>query len=57
MSTDKSQELPAFVNAPSRSEPITDLASMMVSHMQDFQRFNKAPPEKIIFYRDGVSEG
>ncbi len=30
---------------------------MMVSHMQDYQRHNKVLPEKIIFYRDGVSDG
>ncbi|KAL7419979.1 Protein argonaute [Cryptotrichosporon argae] len=40
-----------------RQEIIADLKRMMVSHIGNFGKRTRAKPAKIIFYRDGVSEG
>ncbi|XP_017882046.1 protein argonaute-2 isoform X2 [Ceratina calcarata] len=42
---------------PPREEIIQHLEQIMVIHLQAFERLTKTPPAKIIFYRDGVSEG
>uniref|UniRef100_A0A061QLG7 Putative argonaute n=1 Tax=Cupiennius salei TaxID=6928 RepID=A0A061QLG7_CUPSA len=39
------------------TEIIVDLQSMVVDLLRAFYRHTKKKPEKIIFYRDGVSEG
>ena len=38
-------------------EIIKDLADMVASHIKVFERNMKVKPEKIIMFRDGVSEG
>ncbi|KAK8847412.1 hypothetical protein IAR55_005270 [Kwoniella newhampshirensis] len=40
-----------------RVEIIQDLEDMMVDHITAFERNTKAKPQKILFFRDGVSEG
>lgn len=35
---------------------VSDLADMMVERLQEFQKKSKALPQRIIVYRDGVSE-
>ena len=40
-----------------RVEIIEALQGMMERALKRFIEFNKAPPEKLIFFRDGVSEG
>ncbi|KAF5277711.1 hypothetical protein FQR65_LT03691 [Abscondita terminalis] len=42
---------------PSTQEIITDLANIVREHLMFFYRKNKSKPERIIFFRDGVSEG
>ncbi|KAF5277709.1 hypothetical protein FQR65_LT03689 [Abscondita terminalis] len=42
---------------PSTQEIITDLANIVREHLLFFYQKNKAKPERIIFFRDGVSEG
>ncbi len=44
-------------NQKNRQEIIADLKDMAKEHFIEFRRFTKCKPEKIIFYRDGVSEG
>lgn len=39
------------------SEIIQDLERMMHTHFKTFEANTKAPPAKILFFRDGVSEG
>lgn len=41
----------------SRQEIIQELASMTQEHLESFQALNRRLPERILFYRDGVSEG
>ncbi|EKM56707.1 uncharacterized protein PHACADRAFT_141577 [Phanerochaete carnosa HHB-10118-sp] len=42
----------------SKKEMVSDLADMMVERLQAFQQTNKGTlPDRIIVYRDGVSEG
>lgn len=40
-----------------RQEIIQDLASMTKEHLETFMTINRRLPERILFYRDGVSEG
>jgi hypothetical protein len=40
-----------------RQEIIQDLASMTKEHLESFLAINRRLPERILFYRDGVSEG
>ncbi|CAN0320400.1 unnamed protein product [Discosporangium mesarthrocarpum] len=40
-----------------RKEVIQDLAVMVKTLMVNFYRANNAKPQRIIFFRDGVSEG
>lgn len=40
-----------------RTEIIADLENLMFNHMKTFEEKTKSPPQKIIFFRDGVSEG
>lgn len=40
-----------------RQEIIQDLASMTQEHLESFEAANRRLPERILFYRDGVSEG
>ena len=40
-----------------RKEIIVDLASMATELLTEFFRNTRMKPERIIFYRDGVSEG
>ena len=35
---------------------ITELAAMMVERLEAFESANKSLPERILVYRDGVSE-
>lgn len=42
---------------PPRQEMIEDLEEMMKIQLRFFFQRTKHKPEKIIFYRDGVSEG
>jgi len=42
---------------PPRLEMIQDLSSMMVNALNLFAQKAQAPPRRIIFFRDGVSEG
>ena len=44
-------------NQKHRQEIIADLKDMAKEHLIEFRRFTKCKPGKIIFYRDGVSEG
>ena len=44
-------------NQANRKEIIANLREMAKEHLVEFRRFTKWKPEKIIFYRDGVSEG
>ena len=39
------------------SEIISDLENMVYSHILTFEKNTKAKPQKIIMFRDGVSEG
>ncbi|CAE6486384.1 unnamed protein product [Rhizoctonia solani] len=41
----------------SKKEMITDLTDMMIERLNAFQVRNKVLPERILFFRDGVSEG
>lgn len=41
----------------SRQEIIGDLSGMVQEHLTSFLAINKRLPERILFYRDGVSEG
>ncbi|SCZ89482.1 BZ3500_MvSof-1268-A1-R1_Chr1-1g01209 [Microbotryum saponariae] len=41
----------------SRVELITDLEGMMMDLLRQFHATNKVPPARLVFYRDGVSEG
>lgn len=40
-----------------RQEIIGDLENMIIGHIKAWEALNKAKPAKIIFFRDGVSEG
>lgn len=40
-----------------RVEIIGDLENMMIEHIQAWESVNKSKPARIIFFRDGVSEG
>ncbi|TFK24642.1 Piwi-domain-containing protein [Coprinopsis marcescibilis] len=42
---------------PGRQEIILDLKQMVKHALKDFQSIRKKSPAKLIFYRDGVSEG
>lgn len=42
---------------PPRTEIIVELEDMMVDQLKFFYRKTNYRPEKIFFYRDGVSEG
>lgn len=44
-------------NQKHRQEIIADLKAMTKEHLLEFRRCTNAKPVKIIFYRDGVSEG
>lgn len=44
-------------NQKHRKEIIVDLRSMVKDHLIQYRRATHYKPEKIIFYRDGVSEG
>ncbi|WWC86888.1 uncharacterized protein L201_001767 [Kwoniella dendrophila CBS 6074] len=48
---------PAIRLQEGRVEIIQDLESMVYDHIVTFEKNNKAKPEKILFFRDGVSEG
>lgn len=39
------------------SEIIGRLQEMMEEHLRTFQKHNREPPKRIIFFRDGVDEG
>ncbi|KAG8882866.1 hypothetical protein FRB98_003417 [Tulasnella sp. 332] len=41
----------------SRKEMITDLAEMMIERLEDYKAKTRRLPKRIIFFRDGVSEG
>lgn len=41
----------------SRQELIVDIKQMFKEHVATFQGLNKIRPQRILFYRDGVSEG
>ncbi|CAG2104656.1 unnamed protein product [Medioppia subpectinata] len=41
----------------SREEMITQLDSMFVELLKNYQKHNKCLPERVVFFRDGVSEG
>ncbi|SCZ91253.1 BZ3500_MvSof-1268-A1-R1_Chr1-2g01288 [Microbotryum saponariae] len=41
----------------SRVELISDLEGMMMELLRQFHSTNRVPPARLIFYRDGVSEG
>jgi len=41
----------------SKKEMITDLTDMMVERLNSFKMKNNALPQRILFFRDGVSEG
>lgn len=41
----------------STQEIITDLANIVREHLMYFEKINKRKPDRIIFFRDGVSEG
>ncbi|SCV71313.1 BQ2448_2901 [Microbotryum intermedium] len=41
----------------SRVELISDLEGMMMDLLRQFHSMNRVPPARLIFYRDGVSEG
>ncbi|ORY30401.1 Piwi domain-domain-containing protein [Naematelia encephala] len=49
--------LPALRLQTGRTEIIGDLEAMMMKHIQDFEKNTRRKPSKIIFFRDGVSEG
>ncbi|XP_032670999.1 protein argonaute-2-like isoform X10 [Odontomachus brunneus] len=40
-----------------KQEEISDLKEIMIKHIEFYVKEMKMPPQKIIFYRDGVSEG
>jgi hypothetical protein len=42
---------------PSRTEIITDLGNMVVELLKTFYQTCGQKPKRILFYRDGVSEG
>lgn len=42
---------------PARQEIISDLKDMVREHLETFIAANKRRPERLLFYRDGVSEG
>ena len=44
-------------NQKHRQEIIADLKELTIEHLKEFKRCTNAKPVKIIFYRDGVSEG
>ncbi|WVQ69267.1 uncharacterized protein L199_007484 [Kwoniella botswanensis] len=48
---------PAIRQQEGRVETIQDLENMMYDHIVTFEKNTKAKPEKILFFRDGVSEG
>ncbi|WWC67948.1 uncharacterized protein I206_101867 [Kwoniella pini CBS 10737] len=48
---------PAIRLQEGRVEIIQDLENMMYDHIIAFEKNTKAKPEKILFFRDGVSEG
>ena len=41
----------------SRQELIVEIKQMFKEHVETFQKLNKIRPQRILFYRDGVSEG
>ncbi|KAF7329744.1 Argonaute-like protein [Mycena kentingensis (nom. inval.)] len=41
----------------SRKEMVTNLKNMMIQRLQRFQQVSKRLPERVLVYRDGVSEG
>ncbi|WVF69797.1 hypothetical protein IAT40_004576 [Kwoniella sp. CBS 6097] len=49
--------VPAIRLQEGRVEIISDLENMMYDHLVTFEKNMKAKPEKILFFRDGVSEG
>ncbi|WVQ98061.1 hypothetical protein IAU59_005183 [Kwoniella sp. CBS 9459] len=49
--------VPAIRLQEGRVEIISDLENMMYDHLLTFEKNMKAKPEKILFFRDGVSEG
>ncbi|WVW78435.1 hypothetical protein I302_100389 [Kwoniella bestiolae CBS 10118] len=48
---------PAIRQQEGRVEIIADLENMMYDHIVNFEKNTKSKPEKILFFRDGVSEG
>jgi eukaryotic translation initiation factor 2C len=54
---DNVQFLPAIRLQEGRAEIISDLQDMMTAQFKEFEANTKAPPAKILFFRDGVSEG
>ncbi|OCF58805.1 argonaute [Kwoniella mangroviensis CBS 10435] len=48
---------PAIRQQEGRVEIIQDLENMMYDHIVTFEKNTKTKPEKILFFRDGVSEG
>jgi len=45
------------VNQEPRNETIENLEGMVVELLKAFQNKNKRLPQRVLFYRDGVSEG
>jgi len=55
---DKFGSFPASMRLQeSKKEMITDLTEMMVERLTAFRERNKVLPQRILFFRDGVSEG
>ncbi|WRT64767.1 uncharacterized protein IL334_001701 [Kwoniella shivajii] len=48
---------PAMRLQEGRAEIIQDLENMVYSHIVTFEKSTRAKPDKILFFRDGVSEG
>lgn len=49
--------MPCLRTADKRREIIPDFEGMMVTHMSTFKKNTGSAPDKILVFRDGVSEG
>lgn len=54
---ENAQFVPAIRLQEGRTEIISDLEGMVKSHIKLFMQNMRAKPEKIVMFRDGVSEG